>query len=184
MAKTRSNSIKVFEENMNNLLHIIFALGCSGALVEISKEKLYQDVENPSEIIQVMDEIIDSYDNETIIYILFSHIITIMEVYLKDRIIEEFQEHPEKVVKFIKKYHLDRKITKEDVLVGPDGFATSILDGIIFHQMKKVQKIYEIVFDFDILQFIDYKHLEFFITLRHEIVHRGNRDKFKKNWII
>lgn len=180
MTKARSNSIKVFEENLNNLLQIIFALNCSGVFVEISKEKLYQDVGEPEKIIQVMNEIIDSYDNETITYILFSHIITIMEVYLKDRIIEEFQEKPEKIVEFISNYHLNRKITKEDVLLGPDGFATSILDDIIFHQMTKVQKVYEIVFGFDILQFIDYKSLESFITLRHEIVHRGNKDKFKK----
>jgi hypothetical protein len=96
-----------------------------------------------------------------------------MEAYLKDKIIQEIKLKPKLIELFLKEYNFNKKIDVEDLFLGPYNFTEKILEEITFHNIKKVRVIYKIIFNFDILECIDFKRLEYYINVRHGIVH-GN----------
>ncbi|TET90494.1 MAG: hypothetical protein E3J35_06400 [Methanomassiliicoccales archaeon] len=122
---------------------------------------------------EILDVIIKAKDKELTYNMFFVYLVTVLEVYLKDRIVEEMDKDPSVIEKFLKGYAIDRKITPEDLLQGPRAFVLSIIDNTSFHNLKKVEAIYNIVFGFKILRFGKYKILNWAVQTRHSIVHRG-----------
>jgi hypothetical protein len=169
MSKIISHSIalKRFQSNMENLLYANFTIEQYKKFTAIVKDKVNNDA-----IKKILKEIIQSKDKELIYNLIYGNIITIMEVYLKDRIIEEFRNKPTVIEIFLKGYTLERKLSVEDVLNGPIALAESIINETIFHNIKKVDAIYKIIFGFGILQFSDYKKLDFIVQIRHKILHQ------------
>ncbi len=170
-----SEAIKQFRENIDNLLYADFIMGQYKAFTAIVKDTI-----SDKNVNEILDEIIRADDKDLIYNLFFVNLVTILEVYLKDRIVEELNKYPDKVNKFLKEYKSDRKITIEDVLAGPSSLTDDLLNNIVFHNIRKTDAIYKIVLGFSITQFGDYKHLDFIINVRHKIVHHGGTINGKK----
>lgn len=170
-----SESIRRFRDNIDNLLYADFAIGQYKILTTIVKNTI-----DDKSINEILDEIIKAEDKELIYNLYYVNLVTMLEVYLKDRMLEELTKNPDTVEKFLKEYKSDRKITIEDVLAGPNDFLYDLLNDIVFHNIKKVDTIYKIIFGFNIIQFSDFKKLDFIVRVRHEIVHRGGNINGKK----
>ena len=164
-----SQSVAQFRKSRDNLTDAIFVVGQYKRLTSIVKNtvKVKKDTK------EILDSIIKAKDKELIYTLFFVYLISILEVYLKDRIVEEFHKNPPSIEKFLKGYVVDKKITTEDILIGPEEFTLSIINNTSFHNLKKVEAIYKIVFGFKILRFGDFKYLDSIIHGRHAIVHRG-----------
>ena len=170
-----SKAIRQFRENIESLLSVDFTIGSYKAFVEIVK-----NTKEDQELKEVLDKIIQADDKEVIYNLLYVNLVTILEVYLKDRVLEELNNNPNKIETFLNEYKFDRKMTIEDVLAGPKVLIETFLNNIVFHNIKKVDSIYQAIFLFNIIQFCDYKRLDFIIKSRHEIVHNGGHVNNKK----
>jgi hypothetical protein len=163
-----SEAVKQFRKNFDNLLYADFTMGHYKAFAAMAKNTI-----NDKGINEILDEIIKAEDKELIYNLFFVNLVTILEVYLKDRVLEELNKNPSKIEKFLKEYKFDRKITVEDVLIGPKALTDDLLNDIVFHNIKKVDTIYKIVVGLSVTQFCDYENLDFIVTAGHKIVHRG-----------
>ncbi len=103
-----------------------------------------------------------------------------MELYLKERLLEQLKADENLVIRFLESYEVQRKLTVSDVVSGPHQLVNEILNGIIYHNVEKVNKIYEIVFGFSILDFVDVKMLKMDIKLRHIIAHSAGKARDKE----
>ena len=96
-----------------------------------------------------------------------------MEVYLKDRLIEELKKDSMNIEKFIKNYQFSHKITVEDVIAGPVNLVKTALNNIVFHNIKKIDALYQVVFDISILKLCEYKSLDYILQIRHKLIHNN-----------
>lgn len=170
-----SKAINQFRENIENLLYVDFTIGTYKGFVEILK-----NTKEEPELKEVLDKIIQADDKEVIYNLLYVNLVTILEVYLKDRVLEKLENNPIKIETFLKEYKFDRKMTVEDVLLGPKAVVENFLNNMVFHNINRVDTIYKAIFGFNIIQFCDYKRLDFIIKSRHEIVHNGGYINNKK----
>ena len=171
-------SIKTFRKNVNSIFGSFINRRLFEFLKEfciIQEEKF--DFEEISKILRQF-ELIKSEDR-TINY-LFISIISSMELYLKERLLEQIEQDKSFIEKFLNKYDIQRKLTVDDVMKGPEQLAKELLDNIIYHNIEKVHKVYQIFFDFSILEFVEVKSLKSDIKLRHLIVHSAGKARDKE----
>lgn len=170
-----SESLARFRDNINDLVDVDFAIYQYDALARIVKNT----VKVNKEIGEILDELGRSERKELPYKLFFVYLVTALEVYLKDRIEEEFEKNSESVVRFLRGFRPRKKISIDDVYAGPKAYALSLLDSVSFHNLKQVDALYKIVFGFDIIPLGDYKNLAFIVRVRHDIIHRGGRVKGK-----
>lgn len=170
-----SESLARFRDNINDLMDINFAIYQYDALARIVKNT----VKVSKEIGEILDELAKSRRKELPYKLFFVYLVTALEVYLKDRIEEEFEKNPESIRRFLRGFRPRKKISVDDVYVGPKAYALSLLESVSFHNLKRVDALYKTVFGFDIIPLGDYRYLDFIIRVRHDIIHRGGRVKGK-----
>ena len=178
-----SNSIINFRKEIEDILNTILANNRYQYTFLILKNK-QKEFKIPD---KVMDEFISPIENFekrnfTFNY-LFISVITILETYLKDRIVEELNNFPSKKKDLIKNYKIDRKLGVEDIIAGIDPIVEEIINGIIYHNFSKVSVLYKIVLKTKILEFIP-KSLWRYVKIRHDLVHRSGNIDSKKIMIL
>ena len=144
-------------------------------IIELDKD-LLDDQDNIRSIISI----IEKSDQRLVVNYLFVNIVSTMEVYLKERLIEKLNEDEQLTYKFLREYKYDRKLTVDDVFNGPETLLNSFLDSIIYHNVKKVDAMYKIVFGVSIMGFINQEALNWIVELRHIIVHDAGFTKSGK----
>jgi hypothetical protein len=150
--KLISNSYKIYNKQMNNIKSI----------TNISDKDVFKP-----EIFQFL--LAQSYAN----------IMTSIEVYLKDMIINAFQVNVEYIHKFIKNLNIKKEVSKDDLIevICKDKsefeYVKEIIDNIVFHNFEKIKPLYDNLFDIDILDFSEKNELFKMRILRHDIIHRN-----------
>jgi len=171
-----SKSLLNFRRELEGVLNTILASSRYEYTFIFLKEKK-KELNVPDEIFDEFITPLEKFEGRNFTYnYLFISVITILETYLKDRLIEELNTFPEKRKKLLKDYKIERKLGVEDVLAGVDPLVNEILGKVVFHKFSKVNILYDIVFDeIKILEFIP-KNLWQYVKIRHDLVHRsGNR---------
>lgn len=114
---------------------------------------------------------------------IFSHQVTAMEAYLGDTLINETLGNSAAMDRLIKNDHdlKDMKLGLAEISTNPDIVAKKVQDhlrGIMYHNIKKVDALYSIALQFQILPLAtDAGNLFKAIMLRHDCVHRNGYDK-------
>lgn len=174
-----SNSIQIFRKELDDILNTLLAISRYQYTYALLKEKK-EELNIPKDIFNEFITPLEKFEerNFTNNY-LFINVITILETYLKDRLIEELIQFPEKKEKLLKEYNLSRKLSVKDVLCGINPLVNEILDGIIYHNFNKVDILYKIIMNTKILEFIS-EDIWSFVKIRHELVHRSGNVQNKK----
>lgn len=170
-----SKSLLNFRRELEDILNTILASTRYEYTFIFLKEKK-KELDVPDKIFDEFIAPLEKFEGRNFTYnYLFISVITILETYLKDRLIEELNTFPEKKKKLLKDYKIERKLGVEDVLAGIDPLVNEILSKIVFHKFPKVNILYEITFEIKILDFIP-RNLWQYVKIRHDLVHRsGNR---------
>lgn len=162
----------------------IYDMAKSISLYEYVNSSLFKDekLELNPEAVKIFNhlKIFESGNN---LYNYFTvNIISIMENYLQNILIEIIEKDDEKSMKFIKEYRFEKNLTPQDVIDGPRILTVNILNNIIYHNLPKVNSLYKIIYDLDILNIkdVDIKMIFQIIKLRHNIVHKSSRFNEKK----
>ena len=174
-----SNAIINFRKELDDILNTILATAryqYTFMFLKDNKDKF----KIPDDIFNEFINPLEHFEERNFTYnYLFITVITVLETYLKDRLIEELENFPEKKEKLLKEYKINRKLEIEDVLSGIDPIVKEILDSVIYHNFSKGSVLYRIILDIKILDFIP-EELWTYVKIRHELVHRaGNIDKKK-----
>lgn len=176
MKKKKSNAFKSYKEDLDIIFNSFISLINYELLSFLSrKNKLCNNVELKKSH-SILFEQIDKFEEENLtLNLFFVNLIFILETYLQDRITEGLTNDPIKIDKLVKNYRWDRKLTPEDVISGPQILAQEIIQNTIFHNLKRVDKIYKIVFGFSIIDLMVDDSVWSAIEIRHKIVHRGGK---------
>jgi len=169
-----SSAIKNYRVHFEKMVTAINAIENSDLIVNVLAKKL--DDKNLKEILK---NVTKKYPDQYVQSLFLINAITLLEVYLKDRIIEEFNNNSNAVDRFLHNYDCIGKITVDDIINGPVSFAIKSLEGIIFHNLPKVEKIYAPIFDMDLKNMADYKLLNLSVRYRHSFVHENGKLKGK-----
>lgn len=114
---------------------------------------------------------------------IFSHQVTALEAYLGDTLINEVMSDADALRRLIVKADelSDAKFTLAEIASSPDLVQSNVrayLRGIVYHNLAKVDALYNIAFEFRILTLINDKSSLFkAVSLRHDCVHRNGFDK-------
>lgn len=166
-----NSPIERFRKDIEHLLAVSnYANECKTLAWILKQKKSTSD----KAIVNLCNRIIDSQADQTVYNLLHVNLITAMEVYLKDKIFDEIKLKPKIIEVFLRKYSFNKKIDVEDLLLGPYSFAERVLDEVVFHNLKKVDKIYRILFGINIAKFVDFKKLNSYIKIRHHIIHNNS----------
>lgn len=174
-----SSSIQVFRNDLNDILNTLIAITRYRYLITFfENEKNKHDI--PKEIYEEFISPIHKFDEQNLINnYLFIGVITTMETYLKNRLIEELTNYPDKKTTLLKQYNLNRKLNIDDILNGIEPIINEILNNVIYHNFQKVDILYKILLEINILSFIP-NNLWNLIKIRHELVHRNGYINEKK----
>lgn len=180
-SKKPSKSILIFRSNMEELLGNLIALKHYEILSLQCKRNLNSGLLKDK---QKLLEPITSFEKENYLKnSLFVHLISSLEVYLQDRLIEELEKSDQLLHKFILEYKFQRKLTGEDLIKGPQKVAIELIDSIVFHNLKLVNSLYKIVLGFDIIKLMKHDLIWTAIKIRHKIVHRAGLIDDKKIFV-
>lgn len=116
---------------------------------------------------------------------LLVNLISVTESYLQNVLIEIIDNNPQKANEFVLKYKIDRNILPQDLVDGPKKFTLRILNNIIYHNLPKVNFLFKIISNVDILNKseTDIDLLLKIINLRHKFVHKGSKHNDKKIYL-
>jgi len=109
--------------------------------------------------------------------LIYTHVITIMETYLSDALINTILSNDNYIEIFVKTFYTDQKIPLNKVLETANNIKSIIkkaLLGVIFHNLDKVGKIYKNVLEIDFKNISD---IETIISNRHDLIHRNGVKK-------
>ena len=176
----KSKSIKFVIDDFRDIYNTVMSI----SLYEYINYSLFKDpkAELNKGALKVFTEI-KKFEKNNKLYNYFTvHIVSIMENYLHNILIESIEADEEKSLRFIKEYKLDRNLTPQDVIDGPKLLAIKTLKTLIYHNLPKVNSIFKIIFDLDILNIenVDIKKIFRIVKLRHGIVHKSSRFKEKE----
>ena len=137
--------------------------------------------EHVRETIDVLDKI-DSLDNDArkLLYrTLYANVISSLEAYLSDRLIQKVMSSKDVKRKFVEQFsdYGEQKISISDIFKQIDNLDSRIkkdLRDIIYHNLPRVRNMYKKVLNID---FGDVAELMRCIDIRHDIVHRNGKDK-------
>jgi hypothetical protein len=114
----------------------------------------------------------------------FSHQITAMEAYLGDTLINEVLRDNDEIARLIKKDTelAQKKFTLTEISGGEDLVRKNVRDhlrSILYHNLAKVDALYKIALQINILPHDDGAKNSLFraVQLRHDCVHRNGFDK-------
>ncbi len=181
MVKKISNALKTFNGSIDNILFLHKSSQISLPLIKILNSR--KDI--PKEPKRIINNLVEnSIKQEAFLRnSLFLNLVISMESYLKEKVVEELKSNPDALYKFLQGYEKGRKISIEDIYLGPLKFALSILENMSFHNLGKINKIYELVFGISLLKFCKKKNLDLFVKIRHLLVHNNGKVKDKTLFI-
>ncbi len=170
--KKSNEPVKIFRQNINDLLFSFTSFYSYHNLITLLKNKV--EIKN-KEINEILKEIIHKKEKQRDLFwnLCFINLITLMEVYLKEKLLEKINSKSEFLQTFLERFDINRKITIKDVYEGPEKLAHSLINELSFHNISKVNKIYEIVFGFRIYDFTKNNEIEKWIKIRHILVHHN-----------
>lgn len=141
--------------------------------------QLYQATHSEiSETLEAIEPLAD--DIKAHLYrLLYANIISKMEAFLSDTIIKQVLSSDENKKKFIQNYEplAEQKFPLKsiyDKYKELDSIVRQTLTSIVYHDLKKVSKIYENTLG---VQLPKVKEIDDAIQIRHHIVHRNGKDK-------
>jgi len=116
--------------------------------------------------------------------LIYSHLITILETYLSDALINTILSNDTFIETFVKTFYKEEKVQLSKVLETAKNIKNIVknkLIRIVYHRLKKVEKIYKNILNID---FIDTSDIEKIISCRHDLIHRNGKDKNDKEITI
>ena len=172
-----------YKRDLKNLISAYKGVRLNDAFINILDIKIDKSILAKLKLDSFISQLIKTYPYQYLNDLFFVRLVTLLEEYLKNRLIQEFDENETSIKNFLLNYTTDRKLTSIDVVNGPKILATSFLDDITFHNMPKVERVYYATFKFDIKKFCDFKRLVIIVKLRHILVHNGGKTKSKEKLI-
>ena len=170
-----SKSIKVLNEDFKDIYDSILSL----SIYQYSNSAFFNNINISPNLTDFEKEIfqqIRKFENHNYLYnSLYISIFATLETYLNNRLSEELEKNNHKCEQLILKYNMHRHYTSKDIINGPKIVAKEILDSIIYHNLPKVNSLFKIVFELDILNILETKRLFQIIKIRHKIVHQSGR---------
>lgn len=140
--------------------------------------------EHVKDTIEVLDKIdvLDERSRKLLYRTLYANVISSMEAYLSDRLIQKVMSSEETKRKFVEgfKDYKDEKIAVSDIfkhLENLDSRIIKTLREIIYHNLPRVKNIYNSVLGINLGEKIVISDLMKCIGIRHDIVHRNGKDK-------
>lgn len=137
--------------------------------------------EHVRETIDVLDKIdsLDTNARKLLYRTLYANVISSLEAYLSDRLIQKVLSSKNVKRKFVEQFndYGEQKIPISDIFKQMDNLDSRIkkdLRDIIYHNLPRVKNMYEKVLNVDLG---DVSELMKCIGIRHDIVHRNGKDK-------
>jgi len=147
-------------------------------------DKEYKTVffdEHVQETVDILDKIehLDENSKKLLYRILYANIISSMEAYLSDRLIQKVLSSEENKRKFVENFKdfENIKISIADIYKNTENIELRIkktLREIIYHHLPRVKNIYKSTLDIDLGNISELMEC---ISIRHDIVHRNGKDK-------
>lgn len=161
---------------MNNIASFIETVRDGKKAVEVYKDAIEQ-IKKLMEV-HIEDQELIAYYNRMV----YANIIATMEAYLSKTIIMLVLGDEELFWRFVHKFDWNKeKISVSDIKEVYDGMNMKVqtaLAEVIYHNLPKVKKMYELILEIDILT--DEEEMSYLcsaINIRHDIVHRNGRKK-------
>ena len=137
--------------------------------------------EHVRETIDVLDEIdiLDEISRKLLYRTLYANVISSMEAYLSDRLIQKVLSSEEAKRQFVENFKdfKEVKISISDIYENMEKLESQIkksLRDIIYHNLPRVKKIYKSTLNIDLGDISDLMKC---VSIRHDIVHRNGKDK-------
>ena len=137
--------------------------------------------EHVVETIDVLDKIdaLDEISRKLLYRTLYANVISSMEAYLSDRLIQKVLSSEDNKRLFVENFKdfNDSKISISDIfkqMENLDSYIKKTLRDIIYHNLPRVKNIYKTTLSVDLC---DVSELMKCISIRHDIVHRNGKDK-------
>lgn len=137
--------------------------------------------EHVQETVDILDKIehLDENSKKLLYRILYANIISSMEAYLSDRLIQKVLSSEENKRKFVENFKdfENIKISIADIYKNTENIELRIkktLREIIYHHLPRVKNIYKSTLDIDLGNISELMEC---ISIRHDIVHRNGKDK-------
>jgi hypothetical protein len=134
---------------------------------------------------KLLNRIVDTDNVSSLQFkLIYSHLITILETYLSDALINTILSNDTFIETFVKTFYKEEKIQLNEVLEiakNIKNIVKTALLCIVYHRLKKVEKIYKNTL---MINFIDTADIEKIISCRHDLIHRNGKDKDGREIII
>ena len=147
-------------------------------------EEEYKSVffdEHVRETIDVLDkiEVLDESSKKLLYRTLYANVISSMEAYLSDRLIQKVLSSEETKRHFVENFKdfEDVKISLSDIYENIENIESRIkksLREIIYHHLPRIRNIYKSTLNIDLGDISDLMKC---VSIRHDIVHRNGKDK-------
>lgn len=170
------NAYLEYKTDLDEFVAAYRGIRLSDAFINILNHKADKEVLTKLQLDRFLSHVIKVYPDRYVKNLFLVRLVTLLEEYLKSRLLEELNKSETAVTNFLTGYITDRKLTVKDVLDGPQKLAISFLDDILFHNLPKVEKIYSLTFKLDIKKLCDFKLLMTIVKMRHLIVHEGAKE--------
>jgi hypothetical protein len=174
------SSITEYRRDLKEYLTAYTGLQRSDAFINILATKIDKEILKELKLDSLLNDVVRKYPDVYIDNLFLVNLVTILEEFLKNRLVEEFEINQKAVTNFLLKYNVDKKLTTTDTINGPKKFAIELLNKVLFHNLAKVARIYLMSLDIDIIKLCDFKTLNLVVKLRHIIVHDGGKLKGEK----
>ncbi|APU11053.1 hypothetical protein A5M85_12390 [Cellulophaga lytica] len=179
----KSNSINLFKTDLDD----IFETALNISLYRLINPSLFKNsnIEPNVEEQRIYERLKNFSEKNLIFNHLLVNVISIMESYLHNVLIEGIKSDHSKTIKFVESYNFQKSITIKDVIEGPESLTINTLNNIIYHNLPKVNNLFKTIFGLDILNIPNSNIRTIFaiIKVRHSIVHDSNRVNGKKFYI-
>ena len=137
--------------------------------------------EHVRETIDVLDkiEVLDESSKKLLYRTLYANVISSMEAYLSDRLIQKVLSSEETKRHFVENFKdfEDVKISLSDIYENIENIESRIkksLREIIYHHLPRIRNIYKSTLNIDLGDISDLMKC---VSIRHDIVHRNGKDK-------
>ncbi|WP_196887308.1 hypothetical protein [Aureivirga sp. CE67] len=176
----KSKAIELLNSDLKDIYDTLISISLyayvSSSLFNTPNKKLSE------EEIKVYNHLKKNEKRNTIYNSFMINLISIMESYLKNMLIEIILDDKSKSEKFVRKYKFERHLTSNDVVNGSEFLTISVLNDVIYHNLPKVNSLYKIITGIDILNIegAEIKKIFKIIKLRHKMVHQANRINDRK----
>ena len=137
--------------------------------------------EHVRETIDVLDkiEVLDEVSKKLLYRTLYANVISSMEAYLSDRLIQKVLSSEETKRHFVENFKdfEDVKISLSDIYENIENIESRIkksLREIIYHHLPRIRNIYKSTLNIDLGDISDLMKC---VSIRHDIVHRNGKDK-------